>query len=126
MVSRAPLQILRPQIACSPPISLNLGQKSRVGPRSRAKCLPLVEHLENDFILKEEVTLDLGLIVMLVFAVRTITASDCNRELHRRYYSACKVKTQLLKNLGHDHLYLSELCCHQKTATECTVNTPWK
>ena len=75
---------------------------------------------------KEEVTLDLGLIVMLVFAVRrtiTASASDCNRELHRRYYSACKEKTQLLKNLGsfcrHDHLYLSELCCHQKTATEC-------
>ena len=76
---------------------------------------------------KEEVTLDLGLIVMLVFAVHwtiTASASDCNRELHRRrYYSACKVKTQLLKNLGsfcrHDHLYLSELCCHQKTATEC-------
>ena len=64
---------------------------------------------------------------MLVFAVHwtiTASASDCNRELHRRrYYSACKVKTQLLKNLGsfcrHDHLYLSELCCHQKTATEC-------
>ena len=82
---------------------------------------------------KEEVTLDLGLIVMLVFAVRrtiTASASDCNREL--RYYSACKEKTQLLKNLGsfcrHDHLYLSELCCHQKTATECLcvpLEIPW-